>query len=90
VAFTQPWQLQLDGRASRHITVSNGEKTMLAWESMSETISDDKFSPDEQSRSDSATILYQLTVAFPTLAGAILTAYSVFLSGSSALRIRLK
>jgi hypothetical protein len=63
---------------------------MLAWESMSKTMSADKSSPEAQSRSDAATLLYRLTVAFPTLAGAILAAYSVFLSGSSALRIRLK
>jgi hypothetical protein len=106
VAFTRRWQLRLRCRASSPITVSielgnaagrrsekQSEEVMLAWEPMSA----DKSSPEEQLRSDSdaTTLLYRLTVAFPTWVGAILAVYSVFLykSGalrSNALKIRLK
>jgi hypothetical protein len=61
---------------------------MLAWMPMS----DDKPGPtsDEQSQPVAAGLLYRLTVAFPSWAGAILAVYSVFLCRFSALKVRAK
>jgi hypothetical protein len=59
---------------------------MLAWMPMS----DDKASAERQTGSDAAGLLYRLTVAFPSWAGAVLAIYSIFLYGFSALKIRLK
>ena len=59
---------------------------MLAWMSMSA----DKSSPEAESQSVAAGLLYRLTVAFPSWAGAILAMYSISLCGLSALKIRLR
>jgi hypothetical protein len=53
-------------------------------------MSTDKSSHEEQSHSVAAGLLYRLTVAFPSWAGAILAVYSVFLCRFSALKIRLR
>jgi hypothetical protein len=53
-------------------------------------MSADKSSPEKQSQPVAAGLLYRLTVAFPSWAGAILTVYSIFLCRCSALKIRLK
>jgi len=57
---------------------------MLAWEPMSA----DKFSPEEPVQPLTTGLLYRLTVAFPTWAGAILAVYSIFLCKFGALKIR--
>jgi hypothetical protein len=62
--------------------VSN--KTMLAWM----PISADKSSPEKQAHPVAAGLLYRLTVAFPSWAGAILAGYSILLCRFSALKIR--
>jgi hypothetical protein len=59
---------------------------MLAWMPRSA----DSASSDTQSPSHAAGLLYRLTVAFPSWAGAILAVYSIFLYGFSALKIRLR
>ena len=59
---------------------------MLAWMPMSA----DKSSPEKQSEGVAAGLLYRLTVAFPSWAGAILAAYSIFLYRFSILKIRLR
>ena len=53
-------------------------------------MSDEKPSPEAHIRPDAAGLLYPLTVAFPSWAGAVLAIYSIFQYGFSALRIRLK
>jgi hypothetical protein len=50
----------------------------------------DKSSPEEQPHPVAAGLLYRLTVAFPSWAGAILAVYSIFLCRFSALKIRLR
>jgi hypothetical protein len=62
------------------------EKTMLAWMSMSAH----KSSPEKQPHPVAAGLLYRLTVAFPSWAGAILAVYTIFLCRFSALKIRLR
>jgi hypothetical protein len=47
-------------------------------------------SPEAQSQLVAAGLLYRLTVAFPSWAGAILAVYSIFLCRFSALKIRLR
>jgi len=59
---------------------------MLAWMSKSAV----KSSPGEQSEGIAEGLLYRLTVAFPSWAGAILAAYSIFLYRFSVLKIRLR
>jgi len=59
---------------------------MLAWLPMFA----DKSSPEKQSHPIAAGLLYRLTVAFPSWAGAILAVYTIFLCRFSALKIRLK
>jgi len=59
---------------------------MLAWMRMSS----DRSIPEKQSQPVAAGLLYRLTVAFPSWAGAILAVYSVFLCRFSAFKIRLK
>jgi hypothetical protein len=86
VAFTSHWQLQLGRRASSLTTFQNSGDAMFAWEPKSA----DESSPDEPTGPDGANLLYRLTIAFPTWAGAIMAVYSVFLCSSSALKIRLK
>jgi hypothetical protein len=66
---------------------------MLAWMPMSMTASDKakaKSDPEKHSQPVAAVLLYRLTVAFPSWAGAILAVYSIFLCRCSALKIRLK
>lgn len=53
-------------------------------------MSDEKPSPERQTRPDAAGLLYRLTVAFPSWASAVLAIYSIFLYRFSALKIRLK
>jgi len=50
----------------------------------------DKSSPEVQAEPVAAGLLYRLTMAFPTWAGAIVAVYSIFLCRFGALRIRLK
>jgi hypothetical protein len=50
----------------------------------------DKSSPEKQSHPIAAGLLYRLTVAFPSWAGAILAVYTIFLCRFNALKIRLK
>jgi len=59
---------------------------MLAWMPMSA----DKSSPEVAAHPVAASLLYRMTVAFPSWAGAILAVYSIFLCRFSALKIRLK
>ena len=59
---------------------------MLAWMPMS----DDESSSEKQAEGAAAGVLYRLTVAFPSWAGAILALYSVFLYRFSVLKIRLR
>ncbi len=64
---------------------------MLAWMPMSASDKDkDKSRPEEQPHPVAAGLLYRLTVAFPSWAGAILAVYSIFLCRFSALKIRLR
>ena len=51
-------------------------------------MSADKSGPENQS--NTVSLLYLLTVAFPSWAGAILAVYTVFLYRFNALKIRLK
>jgi hypothetical protein len=53
-------------------------------------MSADKPSPEKQVQPVAAGLLYRLTVAFPSWAGAILAVYSIFLCRFSALKIRLR
>jgi len=53
-------------------------------------MSTDKSSPEKQSQPVAAGLLYRLTVAFPSWAGAILALYSIFLCRFSALKTRLR
>lgn len=53
-------------------------------------MSADKSSPEKQSHTVAAGLLYRLTIAFPSWAGAILAVYSIFLHRFSALKIRLR
>ncbi len=53
-------------------------------------MSADRSIPEKQSQLVAAGLLYRLTVAFPSWAGAILAVYSVFLCRFSAFKIRLK
>jgi len=57
---------------------------MLAWVGMSAEES------NLERQSPAAGLLYRLTVAFPSWAGAILAVYSVFLCRFGAAKIRLK
>jgi hypothetical protein len=50
----------------------------------------DKSSPEKQTHPVAAGLLYRLTIAFPSWAGAILAVYSIFLCRFSALKIRLR
>ncbi|HMD15402.1 MAG TPA: hypothetical protein VKH18_01950 [Terriglobales bacterium] len=50
----------------------------------------DKSSFEDQAQPVAAGLLYRLTVAFPSWAGAILAVYSVFLCRFSALKVRPK
>jgi hypothetical protein len=59
---------------------------MLAWMPMP----DEKPSAERQTRGDTASLLYRLTVAFPSWAGAVLAIYSICLYGFAALKTRLK
>jgi hypothetical protein len=59
---------------------------MLAWMRMST----DKSSLEDRVGPLAAGLLYRLTVAFPSWAGAILAVYSIFLCRFSALKVRLK
>jgi hypothetical protein len=59
---------------------------MLAWMPMSA----DKSSFEDQAQPVAAGLLYRLTVAFPSWAGAILAVYSVFLCRFCALKVRPK
>jgi len=49
-----------------------------------------EFNPEKQAHPVAAGLLYRLTVAFPSWAGAILAVYSIFLCRFSALEIRLR
>jgi len=53
-------------------------------------MSADKSSLENQAQPVAASLLYRLTVAFPSWAGAILAVYSIFLCRYSALKVRLK
>ena len=53
-------------------------------------MSDDESSSEKQAEGAAAGVLYRLTVAFPSWAGAILALYSVFLYRFSVLKIRLR
>jgi hypothetical protein len=57
---------------------------MLAWVAMS--VEDSNL----ERQSPAAGLLYRLTVAFPSWAGAILAVYSLFLCKFGAAKIRLK
>ena len=59
---------------------------MLAWMPMST----DKSRSEKQAEPVAAGLLYRLSVAFPSWAGAILAVYSIFLCRFGALKIRLK
>jgi hypothetical protein len=59
---------------------------MLGWTPNSA----DATSSEKQFDSVAAGLLYRLTVAFPSWAGAILAVYSVFLCRFGALKIRLR
>jgi hypothetical protein len=66
---------------------------MLAWTPSSEDKNvgkDDRSNPQKESRSAASDLLYRLTMAFPSLAGAIVAVYSISLCRFSALKIRLK
>jgi hypothetical protein len=49
-----------------------------------------KSNPEGSSHPAGAGLLYRLSLAFPSWAGAILTVYSVFLWSYGVLRLRLK
>src|SRR5208282_3694175 len=61
-------------------------KTMLAWMPMSA----DESSLENQAQPAAAGLLYRLTVAFPSWAGAIMAVYSIFLCKLNVLRDRPK
>jgi hypothetical protein len=85
-AFTGRWQLQLHRPASSQMTLLVDEKTMLAWMSRSA----EKSGFGKQAEPVAAGLLYRLTLAFPSWAGAILAVYTIFLCRFSALKIRLR
>jgi len=60
-------------------------KTMLAWMPMSA----DKSSLENHAQ-PAAGLLYRLTVAFPSWAGAIMAVYSIFLCRFNVLKVRPK
>jgi hypothetical protein len=49
-----------------------------------------KVNPEKQAQPAGAGFLYTLGLAFPSWAGAMLAAYSIFLCRFSALKLRLK
>lgn len=53
-------------------------------------MSDPEPGPEKQTHADAAGLLYRLTLAFPSCAGAILAVYSIFLFRFSGLKVRLK
>jgi hypothetical protein len=53
-------------------------------------MSSDKSSLENHAQPAAAGLLYRLTVAFPSWAGAIMAVYSIFLYGFSAHKVRLK
>jgi hypothetical protein len=57
---------------------------MIAWA----PTSDDRTGPEKAPRADAAGLLYRLTVAFPSWAGALLALYAIFQYGLSTLKIR--
>jgi hypothetical protein len=59
---------------------------MLAWMPMPTA----KSVPETQDRSVPASLLYRVSIAFPTWAGAIMAVYSVLLCKFSALKIRMR
>ncbi len=59
---------------------------MLAWM----LVSDDKSSARRQSEPFAAALMYHLTMAFPSWAGALLALYSISVCRSNTLRIRLR
>ncbi len=59
---------------------------MFAWRPMSA----DKCGSGKQAEPVAAGLLYRLTLAFPSWAGAILAVYTVFLFRFGALKIRLR
>ncbi len=61
---------------------------MLAW--MTTLMSADMPGPDTQFHSVAADLLFRMTVAFPSWAGAILAVYSIYLCRFGALKIRLR
>jgi hypothetical protein len=65
-----------------------GKISMIAWE----TMTTDEQHSEEQAMPASASLLYRLTVAFPTWAGAMLAVYAIFsrfgVSMLDAFRIR--
>jgi hypothetical protein len=65
---------------------------MLAWKSISDVKDDEdnQSTPEKEPRPAASDLLYRLTMAFPSWAGAIVAVYSIFLCRFSALKIRLK
>jgi hypothetical protein len=59
---------------------------MLAWMPMSA----DKSSLENHAQPAAAGVLYRLTVAFPSWAGAIMAVYSIFLCRFNVLKVRPK
>jgi hypothetical protein len=59
---------------------------MLAWMS----VPDDKSIPTKQAEPFAAGLLYYLTMAFPSWAGALLALYSISVCRSNTLKIRLR
>jgi hypothetical protein len=59
---------------------------MLTWTAMSAG----KARPDTEAHAVAADLLFRMTTAFPSWAGAILAVYSVYLCRFGALKIRLK
>jgi hypothetical protein len=59
---------------------------MLAWM----PVSVDKSSPQKHSEPFAAALLYHLTMAFPSWAGALLALYSISVCRSNTLKIRLR
>jgi hypothetical protein len=57
---------------------------MLAWEPMSA----DEYSPEEPLQPLATGLLYRLTAAFPSCAGALLAVYSIFLCRFGGFKIR--
>lgn len=59
---------------------------MFAWTQMFAG----KSRPDAQSHAVAADLIFRMTTAFPSWAGAILAVYSIYLCRFGALKIRLK